>query len=318
LAEIEAGDPKMASSIDVTIVVCTRDRAELLRSALSAIRANSPDDVDVVVVDSASPTSATRGVARDSDVRYVRTDIKGLSIARNIGLRATDRPIVVYTDDDCEVTPGWLDALVAAFADEVGAVTGRLLDHSADAGSPPLARRVSRTRDGLDAGHGALMAYRRELLDRLGGFDEVLGAGRRAAGAEDLDMFCRVLKSGSQVAIEPRSVVRHIFTRDDEEFMTLNAGYGRGLGAMSNKWLRFSFGLGVQLTFVMLLRAARRAARHARNRRMRAGALSLLRGIVVGFVEAVPYRVRSQRFVDRTPPAPILLPRDHDDSETIP
>lgn len=306
----------MASPMDVTILVCTRDRAELLSSALSAIRANSPAEVEVIVIDSASATAATRRVAVDSGARYVRTDVKGLSIARNIGLSASARPIVIYTDDDCEVTPGWVDAILAAFADDVGAVTGRLLDRSANATPAPPARRITRTKDGLDAGHGAVMAYRRELVLGLGGFDEVLGAGRRAAGAEDLDMFCRVLRSGSVLAVAPESIVRHIFTRDDEEFMTLNAGYGRGLGAMSNKWLRFSFGAGVQLTFVMVLRAARRAVRHARDRRMRAGALALLRGMVVGFVEAVPQRVHGQTFVDRTPPAPTPLPQDHDDAGT--
>lgn len=307
----------MSSPKDVTIVVCTRDRAELLASALTAILANSPADVEIIVVDSASGTAATRRVAAEKKVSYVRTDVKGLSIARNVGLRAATRKLVVYTDDDCEVAPGWIEALVGGFDEGVGAVTGRLLDHSAAAGATPPPRRLVRPRDGLDAGHGAVMAYRRDVLIDLTGFDEVLGAGRRAAGAEDLDMFCRVLRSGAQVAVEPSAVVRHVFTRDDEEFLTLNAGYGRGLGAMSNKWLRFSFALGVQLTFVMLLRAARRAARHARDRRMRSGALSLLLGIVVGFVEAIPQRVHGERFVDRTPPSPELLPHDLEDGGIV-
>lgn len=297
----------MTSSNDVTIVVCTRERAVLLRGALRAIRECSPADVEIIVVDSASTTADTRAVVAESGVRYMRSDVKGLSIARNIGWRASERAVVIYTDDDCTVTPGWIDSILPAFIDGIGAVTGRLLDHSAPLDPAPLARRLDRVQDGLDAGHGAVMAFRRSVLAELDGFDDVLGAGRRAAGAEDLDMFCRVLRSGSGIAVEPASVVRHLLTRDDEEFLSLNSGYGRGLGAMSSKWLRFALSDGILLTIVMFARGSRRAIRHARSPRMRSGALSLLRGIFVGLVEAMPMRIRGQRFIDSKPPAPIVL-----------
>lgn len=302
----------MTRSRDVSIVLCTRERAELLVGALRAIRTSLPAGVEVLVVDSASTTAATLNAAREASFPVVRTDVKGLSIARNLGLRSTDRAIVVFTDDDCEPVEGWIEALAAAFGDDdrVGAVTGRLLDHSAP---PPAAmpkRRLTRTLEGLDAGHGAVMAFRRELVLELGGFDEVLGAGRRAAGAEDLDMFCRVLESGHTVVVEPAAIVRHVFTRDDDAYVELNTGYGRGLGAMAAKWLRRRPAIGIPLSVRMIARAGRRALRVGQNPRARSGARALLDGIRVGFAEQLRTPLRGGAFVDVTPPEPIRFIAD--------
>ena len=61
----------------------------------------------------------------------MRSDIRGLSIARDVGVRATERPLVLFTDDDCIAVEGWLEPILARFADPtVGAVTGRMLDHT--------------------------------------------------------------------------------------------------------------------------------------------------------------------------------------------
>ena len=73
-----------------------------------------------------------------------------------------------------------------------------------------------------DAGHGAIMAFRRERLVALGGFDPVLGAGRRLAGAEDLDMFCRILDDGAHIVYDPSCVVHHVHTRADDAYTVLH------------------------------------------------------------------------------------------------
>lgn len=299
---------------DVSIILCTRERPDMLREALAAIAAGTDPAVEVIVVDSASTDSRTREVALAAGVRYLRTDRKGLSIARNLGLGASGRPIVVYTDDDCSPTPGWIEALIDAFADpDVTVATGRMLDHTLVATDvPPTERILYRTAvRGLDAGHGAVMAFRRSTLDSLGGFDDVLGAGRFLAGAEDLDIFCRALAAGGTAVFVPDSVVLHVNTRDPSAYRRLMRGYGLGLGALVGKWWRLSPLVGARLTAMLAVRSGRRLLRSAKRRgRGARDELAMIEGILRGYLRSRHLRLSGSTFLDEHPPTPIRLPAD--------
>lgn len=301
----------MPTLSDISVVVCTRDRPEKLAVALASIRAVSPAEVEVLVVDSASTTPETSEVALSAGCRYVRSDIKGLSIARNLGLRSTDRSLVVYTDDDCIAITGWLGPVLRHFDDSgVGAVTGHMLDHTMVGQTDlvrPDAQVFTRTVQGLDAGHGAIMSFRRDLVLRIGGFDETLGAGRALAGAEDLDMFCRILHEGSRIVYDPSCVVHHVNTRDGDAYAKLHHGYGMGLGALANKWLRLRPVTGLVLLAVILKRTVYRAVRSLGDPRNGAAERAMLTGIPRGFVAATRMPLSGSTFVDVHPPMPIRL-----------
>jgi hypothetical protein len=163
---------------------------------------------------------------------------------------------------------------------------------------------------GLDSGHGALMAFRRDVLVRLGGFDELLGAGRRLAGAEDLDMLCRVIADGNVVVHDPASIVHHVHTREDDAYTRLYYGYGLGLGGLVTKWLRMRPVTGIRMGTVLAGRAARRAWRERRDPRRAPAERALLRGIVRGAMATLGVPLDSGRYRDTRPPAPILLPAE--------
>jgi glycosyltransferase involved in cell wall biosynthesis len=303
---------------DLAVIVCTRNRATMLAAALESIGRAVPAGVEVVVVDSASETSETRVVATAADAVYLRTDVRGLSIARNVGLRGTARPIVLFTDDDCIAVDGWTEAILAQFEDPaVGAVTGRMLDHTLVDGAtttgPP--RRFTRTIQGIDAGHGAVMAFRRELVLEIGGFDHVLGAGRSLAGAEDLDMFCRILDAGHAIVHDPACVIHHMNTREGDSYTQLHLGYGLGLGALANKLLRLRFVVGVALLAVLAKRTCGRALRNLRDPRKGAADRAMLNGIRRGFFAGIRMRISGTTFIDEHPPAPTPID-DHVDRET--
>ncbi|GAB2464262.1 glycosyltransferase family 2 protein [Xylanimonas ulmi] len=297
---------------DLTVAVCSRDRGDLLRRCLAQIARVTPAQVEVLVVDSGSRTRATLDVAAAAGVRAVRSDTPGLSIARNLALASSDRPFVLFTDDDCLAVDGWTGAVLGWFADPaVVAVTGRMLDHTL-VGVPDLAparvRHLTRAVEGIDAGHGALMAFRRERLRALGGFDDVLGAGRRLAGAEDLDMLCRVLAAGGVVVRDEASVVHHANTREGADHTDLYRGYGRGLGALVAKWLRLRPATGLTLGAIVARRAMLRWLRARADRREGAAQLALLAGALSGWREARRTPLVAGRFVDQAPPAPVTLP----------
>jgi glycosyltransferase involved in cell wall biosynthesis len=297
---------------DTSIVLCTRERPDMLREALAKIAAGTDPEVEVIVVDSASTDHRTRDVALAAGVRYVRTDVKGLSIARNIGLAASERSVIVYTDDDCAPTPDWVSNLVKPFEDpRVAATSGRMLDHTLAATDVPFTERTTynTTVRGLDAGHGAVMAFRRSTVNALGGFDEVLGAGRFLAGAEDLDIFCRVLASGSIVVFVPDSVVLHVNTRDPEAYRKLMRGYGLGLGALLGKWLRLSPIVGARMGATLAVRSGRRLVRAAKKKGKGArDEFAALGGIAEGLLRSRSLRLSGSTFVDERPPTPIRLP----------
>lgn len=247
----------------LTLVICTRDRPAMLAQALDRAVSVTPDAVAILVVDSASRTPETREVAGShARVDYVRSSVPGLSIAPNLGLREASSSLVAYTDDDCLLSPGWDAALRVWFADPgVECVTGELRAPGAGEGRGVVRSMRADTRHALDCGHGAFMAFRREPLLALGGFDPMLGAGRRYGGAEDMDAFARVLASGGTVVHDPRIAVDHTNVRVGVDHVALHAAYGRGLGAMCGRWLRRSPAIGLALTARALRRAAFRALR---------------------------------------------------------
>lgn len=249
----------MPTPADMTVVICSRNREDMLRDAIAAVQSATPVETDVLVVDSASDGDGTRRVAEQAGVAYVRAG-RGLSVARNVGITTASRPLVVFTDDDCRPQDGWVERLSARFDDpDVLAVTGRMLDHTIGADAPyARAERYEKPLSGLDAGHGAVMAFRREALLRLGGFDDVLGAGQRHAGAEDLDIFIRLVRAGGIVVHEGDAVVLHANTRVGEAYVELYRGYGRGLGALVGKWIRLDPWFGIRLGWVLVGRATRR------------------------------------------------------------
>ena len=81
-------------------------------------------------------------------------------------------------------------------------------------------------------GAGANMAFRRELLEVVGGFDTTLGAGSPARGGEDLAMFVETLWRGGRVGFEPRAVVHHRHRRTVEELHAQLRGNGVGYTAL--------------------------------------------------------------------------------------
>lgn len=224
----------------VAVVVCCRDRAALLAQALVHVREALRDGDELVVVDSASTDPEVQRVVVSAGARLVVCDEPGLSRARNAGWRATTAPVVLFTDDDCRPLPGWRDAAAQVFADEsVGAAWGAV---TADRDSAvPLsaghadAQEVHQDTVLSGVGHGASMAFRRTTLERLGGFDELLGAGGRFPAGEDKDALWRAFTGGWRSVAAPGMAVTHVVHRDTAAATRVMGAYGRGAGAVARK-----------------------------------------------------------------------------------
>jgi GT2 family glycosyltransferase len=213
-------------TLRVSLIVPTYNGAHLLPVCLDAIAAQTRRPDETVVVDDASTDgSAALLAARYPWVRVVRLATnRGFAGAVNAGIRATAGDVVVLLNNDTEAEPGWLGALLGPLeADpEVGFSASKLLlfdrrDHLHSAGDGYTAggvpvNRGAWTRDdgrfdacvevfGACAGAAA---YRRRLLDDLGGFDEWLHAY-----LEDVDLSWRAQLSGWRCRFVPAARVYH-------------------------------------------------------------------------------------------------------------
>src|SRR5438270_6163205 len=115
----------MKPALGVTVAICTRNRPESLRQCLSAIP-GSPSLREILVIDNASESDSTRAVAAEFRARYLLEQQIGLEFARNAAIGEARGDIVLFTDDDCQPEPGWVEATAAAFqGEEVVGVLGR-------------------------------------------------------------------------------------------------------------------------------------------------------------------------------------------------
>jgi GT2 family glycosyltransferase len=244
----------------VSVVVCTRDRPDGVITALTGLTGLRYPSFEIVVVDNAPTSSATRDavLARFGDdprVRYVCEPRPGLSRARNRGVTEATAEIIAFTDDDVRVDPWWLDGIMRGFRASPGAscVTGliataqlensaQLYFHLREGWGTTCERRVFDLTDNRDEsplypyspgifGAGANFAMTRTALKELGRFDEALGAGTISGGGEDLDMFMRVILAGHRLVYEPSAIVWHFHRTDLAELTRQMRAYGTGCTA---------------------------------------------------------------------------------------
>jgi GT2 family glycosyltransferase len=247
-----AADPaEFAHAAPISVVICTRNRPERLEKCLSSIRGLSPGPQEIVVVDNDPASGLTQPVVeRFPEVSYVREPRLGLSAARNAGVLNCRGAIVAFTDDDAMVHPGWIQGIGEAFRDrDMIAMTGLVLpaelatraQYIFQVGEPlfgweycPVifgeaffASTKHRGARVWTVGAGANMAFRREAFERVGLFDERLGAG--AAGcSEDSEMWYRLLAEGHQCVYAPTAVVFHYHRTQWEELRHQTYSYMRG------------------------------------------------------------------------------------------
>lgn len=233
-----------------TVVIATRDRPAMLQRCLRAVVAALRPTDSVVVVDSASTSTAVRRVAEDGGARVLRCERPGTCRARNAGWRAATTELVLFTDDDCAPATDWVRVTAGLFdaAPELSFVTGAVHPDATNTGRAQLAtslltdgtrrayggggvRGTGRGGNGDLVGHGANMAWRRGALQAIGGFDEALGPGATFRGAEDHDAFVRALHAGCTGQFEPGSVVVHHQWRTRRGQIMAQYGYGVGTGA---------------------------------------------------------------------------------------
>jgi len=225
------------SALKVAVVICTHNRSRALERCLQRLQHVNAPDFSIVVVDSAPNSPATKSLATRYDTQYEVSPLKGVSRARNIGLRATRADIIVYLDDDMVTHGRWLQSLIEPFANgDVMAVTGPMLPlelvkaSSSDlrlalelAPRGPYSFDIDRCsrqwfeRTNFGGVGDGNYAIRRSALDQIGGFDERLGRGGLIDGSEEHYAFFRLVEHGFKIVYCPQAIVFHPFSPPDRD-----------------------------------------------------------------------------------------------------
>jgi glycosyltransferase involved in cell wall biosynthesis len=239
----------------VSVIICTRDRPQDLRSCLASLTRLRTTPSEVIVVDNGPRYASTRGICRDYPVRYLVEPFPGTSRARNRGIMAAESEIVAFVDDDCVVDPGWLDGLSDPFDDPlVMAMTGFAGPLELETRAQYLfevhggfkrhdERRVfngaseSPARIAGAAGAGVNSFFRRRVFQEVGLFAEDLGPGTRTRGAEDKYALFRVAEAGYRIVFDPARVVWHRHRRDNSALRRTLFGYAVGEFAYATRCL---------------------------------------------------------------------------------
>jgi GT2 family glycosyltransferase len=249
--QLSVGEPRPVH-IAVTIVVCTRNRGHKLGVCLASIALaiqNGKDLIETIIVDNGS-TDDTRLIAQKwaasfpAPVQVLSENRPGLAIARNTAIRHARGSLIVFTDDDCELSSDYFNKLSSNYSrDDVPIIRGGAVERGNLEDIEFTTKRdpnPSRLLDITNVGGfvlGCNMIVPREALVRLGPFDERFGAGAIFRSGEDTDLICRAYLAGVPVEYVPDMVVFHYHgRRASTDVRKLYFGYCIGNGAIYAKY----------------------------------------------------------------------------------
>jgi glycosyltransferase involved in cell wall biosynthesis len=214
----------------ISVVVASYNAADTLEECLDSFTLVEYPDFEVIVVDDGS-TDNTADIAKryDAPIRLLQPGRGGLSFARNAGCEAATGEIVAYTDADCIVPPNWLFYIAATYLEGDWACVGgpnllpandnrvaRAVDRC-----PGIATHVLISDEEAEHVPGCNMAYNRDILRELGGFNRIY----RTAG-DDVDMCWRVMSAGYRIGFNHGAMVWHHRRPNVKRYLGQQRGYG--------------------------------------------------------------------------------------------
>lgn len=200
----------------ISLVICTLGRTAELQRLLASLRLQDFENFEAIIVDQNPPDFLAPHLRqfKDLPLRVIRS-AKGLSRARNAGLRVCQGEIIGFPDDDCWYDGDVLSKVAGFFATspDVGILTGRTVDAGGGESVSRFQRQsgpITRTNCFVTGSSSALFV-RRSVNDQIGGFDEELGVGASTPyqSGEETDYVLRGLAAEFLSYFERSHIVRH-------------------------------------------------------------------------------------------------------------
>jgi glycosyltransferase involved in cell wall biosynthesis len=192
----------------MTVVVPTRQRADMVRDTVEALFAQDTGErFEVIVVDNASTDETSRVLAElaehalcDMLAIRMRTD-RGPAVSRNAGIALARGSYIAFTDSDCIPSRRWLRACIAVLGQGFDVVQGRT--EAPPWQRQPLFSHFIETKRADGSFSTSNVAYRADAIARAGGFDPACDYW------EDVDLGWRVLNSDGRDGFAEDALVYH-------------------------------------------------------------------------------------------------------------
>ncbi|MDD3774248.1 MAG: glycosyltransferase [Patescibacteria group bacterium] len=209
----------LKNKLRASVVIATLNRQELLLEMLKRLLQDKADILEIIIVDQTEELSQKLQQFINSEpiIKYYYLAEKKLTIARNFGWKKAQGEIVVFLDDDAMVFKGLVKAHLNNYYDSwVGAVTGKeILEDKPNFSTSGQAQIVSKrgeiihnptakTKGVADSCWGANMSIRRDLIKKLGGFDNDILLIR-----DESDLSMRLRLAGFKIIFEPKAKIIH-------------------------------------------------------------------------------------------------------------
>ena len=170
-----------------SIIIPALNEAENLSRNLPVVREQMGPTDELIVIDNGS-TDETAAIAKKFGARVEHEPVRGRSRARNRGIQVAAGEMLLFLDADCRPSPNWLSGMSAPFENaKVGCVAGeiQLIYDSNELGAylnakEHLSQEVNFNHPFLPYAGSGNVAFRRQVLDVIGGFDEALYSGHDA------------------------------------------------------------------------------------------------------------------------------------------
>lgn len=231
----EVQEPEGNGGVSVSVVISTRNRAGWLPDCLGSLAAQDHAPAfEVIVIDNASdddtPDVLSRWCSQDPRFRTAREERIGLSAGKNRGIQLARGRVLLFTDDDVMVDPGWIASYADLFSrvgDEAVIAGGRIAPIPHDLGPwPPwfddgstidLALLDHLHERALERGEyvwGANMAVPMPIFERFGTWNEDVGnRDDQRETYEDAEFQDRMRTHGVDVWFCPAAAIRHRVNR---------------------------------------------------------------------------------------------------------
>lgn len=250
--------------IRVSVVVCTYNRRDFFDMCFESLLNQSyPSELfEIVIVDSSDDLQCGEnlklmekyiimGQESGIKVKYLFQKPDGISSARNLGIKNSEGDIICFTDDDCIADDNWVRKLVEGFGDldseKTGGVGGQIRYLSSGSA-------VEENQEFINPENyiskwsfiiGANMAYRRDVLEEIGGFDPYF-----RYGGDDNDIGLRVRLDGYSLKFSPEAIIFFRKRKSISEMVVQHYNYGKGISRIYKKFPEFPFAKHVFLNTV--------------------------------------------------------------------
>lgn len=250
-----------------SLIVGTLNRADTIRYCIKSLLEQTYPDYEIIVVDQSNDRKTSEIIKEINDDRiiYKHVDFKGLSKARNEGLRYACGEYFCLIDDDAYYNKDFLQTAynyIVSRNDESTILSGYIHDTNQGAAfasyKEEYNEKILNIQSVIHSCPSAGLAIPRSVISLCGDFDEKLGVGSEFGAGEETDLLLRAISKGFKVIYISKMILKHPFPEKGEDAISEEghakkmASYYRGIGALYKKQLIYERNVRVAIPFLRL------------------------------------------------------------------